>query len=143
MKKQFFLALTLLCSVLALTSCNKEDDPQHPLHNIKFYCDYERNGIMTEFFYFGSDNNCQYGWEHYADQTKKEMTFSTVDYGTYNLYDAYIDLSFTKQVRTENGKSETIDHSYKQRVYYVLKDNTLTLTFNKGEEGEYSIEYYK
>ena len=146
MKKILFFALALVAGVLAFTSCNN-NDPKHPLQNIKFVCDYPQRGDLfwQESMYFGTGEAFEYAFVAYSDEAHTKAVSGDGATGTYEIQDEYIDLHYKKGYLYEGSSKKEIS-AYQprdERVYYTLKDDVLTLTFNKGELTEYSQVYYK
>ena len=145
--KSLLLAGTLVASVLAFTACNNSNDPQHPLQNVKFYCDYPQRGDLfwQETMFFQTGDAFEYGFIAYSNEAHTKVVEGTKETGTYEIMDDYINLHYQKLYNL-SGNSTVENSSYQPRsekCYYVLKGNTLTLTFNKGAHNEYDCVYYK
>lgn len=142
MKKFLLFAIALVASVMAFTSCNKEDDP-NAIKGIKFCCDLDRGQTpVREYLYFGYSDDFEWGMEIYEDQERTKMLSAHGDFGTYVLNEEkqYIDMTFAGSFEEANGQRITHEGqaAHKDgRWTYKLDGDTIYITAENGTTDKY------
>lgn len=141
--------LLLAALVVVFAACNNndpKDESSDPIKGWRFYCDNDNTSPYASptrhYIEFGNNNDFEYGWNVYTDDTRQSLQGNDYETGTYELHDDYIIMNYT------NGHFEVRNQAFQPRqetVYYkyVSERETIILTFEKGTASEYKTSYYK